>query len=55
MLREDLLVDVVKNVFIDWPPTGSKKHMFSKSPPKIDGQIGMPVIVDKLLGISIYT
>ena len=55
MLREDLLVDVVRNVFVDWLPTRDKEYHFDKNPPKLTGQIGIPVIVDKLLGISIHT
>ena len=50
VLTEDLLIDVIKNVFIDWPPMRDKEYHFDKNPPKIDGQIGIPVIVDKLLG-----
>ena len=50
VLKEDLLIDVIKNVFIDWPPTRDNVYNFDKNPPKLDGQIGIPVIVDKLLG-----
>ncbi len=55
MLREDLLVDVVRNVFVDWLPTPDKEYHFDKNPPKLTGQIGIPVIVDKLLGILVHT
>ena len=51
MLSEDLLIDVVSNVFVDLPPTRDKKYYFDKNPPKLTGQIGIPVVVDKLLGI----
>ena len=37
-------------MYIDWPPKEHKGYKWSKNPPKIDGQLGMPVIVDKLLG-----
>ena len=50
MLNEDLLIDVVRNVFVDWSPTRDMEYHFDKNPPKLTGQIGMPVIVDKLLG-----
>ena len=55
MLREDLLIDVVRNVFVDWPSKRDKEYHFDKNPPKLTGQIGIPVIVDKLLGISFHT
>ena len=32
-------------------PTEHKEYKWDKNPPKIDGQLGIPVIVDKLLGI----
>ena len=54
-IKEDLLVDVVRNVFVDLPPTRDKEYHFDKTPPKLTGQIGIPVIVDKLLGISFHT
>ena len=59
MLRRDTieeyqLVDIVRKVFIDGPPTPDKKYHFHKNPPKLTGQIGVPVIVDKLLGISFH-
>lgn len=50
VLREALLADVVRNVFVDWLPARDKEYHFDKNPPKLTGQIGMPVIVDKLLG-----
>jgi hypothetical protein len=40
---------IVKNDFIDRPPSADKQINFS-NPPKPEGQLGMPVIVDKLLG-----
>ena len=49
-MNEALLEDVVKNVFVDWPPQRKKEYHFSQNPPKIDGQFGMPIIIDKLLG-----
>ena len=33
------------------PPVEHKEYKWDKNPPKIDGQLGIPVIVDKLLGI----
>ena len=50
-LPEDTVVDVVKNVFVDLPPEPNAKYHFDKDPPKITGQIGVPVIVDRILGI----
>ena len=55
MLREDLLIDVVKNVFIDRPPKRPKEYNFANKPPIVHGQLGHPVAIDKLLGMSIYT
>ena len=40
---------MVKNVFIDWKPKVHKDYNWSR-PPKFEGQFGMPVIVDKILG-----
>ena len=50
-VNEELVQDVVKNVFIDWIPKVHKGYSWS-SPPKLEGQFGVPVIVDKILGIS---
>ena len=39
------LVDIVRKV----PPTPDNKYNFDKNPLKLTGQIGVPMIVDKLL------
>ena len=41
---------MIKRVFIDLPPPSDWKYNFDKHPPKITGQIGIPPIVDQLLG-----
>ena len=50
MLYEDILVDVVRNIFIDWSPTRDREYHFDKIPPNLNGQVGILVIVDNLLG-----
>ena len=52
-LNENLLQDVVKNVFIDWKPNVHKEYYWSR-PLKLEGQYGVPLIVDKILGNSIF-
>ena len=44
-----MVEQIVKNDFIDWPPSNQKEIIFS-NPPKLEGQFGMPVIIDKILG-----
>ena len=39
---------IISKVYLD-RPTG-KPHNFQKNPPELRGQIGVPPIVDKLLG-----
>ena len=51
--NQDVVENVLKDVFIDWPPLTHKGYRFT-NPPKIDGQFGMPVIVDNILGIVYY-
>ena len=48
-----MVVDIVKHVFVDWSPSIKKEYNFTKTP-VLEGQIGIPVIVDKLLGKMLY-
>ena len=49
----DLLEDIVRNVFIDNPPEPPEnQYNFKHSPPALDGQLGVPPIVDKILGAN---
>ena len=45
-----MVENIAKNVFIDWIPATHKEYNFTKKP-KLEGQMGMPVLVDRLLGI----
>jgi len=49
-LPQDKLIEVIRNVFVDSPPPLDSEYHFDKTPPKITGQIGIPVIIDKILG-----
>ena len=42
------LATVVKNIYLD--PPSSKPYAFRSNPPNLDGQIGVPSFVDKILG-----
>ena len=42
------LAKVVKNIYLD--PPSSKPYAFRSNPPNLDGQIGVPSIVDRILG-----
>ena len=42
------LAEVIKHNYIDHP--SQKDYNFSKTMPRLDGQIGAPKIVDELLG-----
>ena len=51
--EEDKNVDlqnIIHNVFIDLPSEYNIKYNFTKYPPKTSGQIGVPLIIDSLLG-----
>ena len=51
--EEDKNVDLqnmIRNVFIDLPSEYNIKYNFTKYPPKTSGQIGVPLIIDSLLG-----
>ena len=50
-LNEELIQNVVKSVFIDWRPKVHKEYSWSH-PPKLEGQFGVPIIVDKILGTT---
>ena len=52
-IADDLLEDIVRNVFIDNPPEPpDNKYNFKSSTPALDGQIGVPPVVDKILGVN---
>ena len=40
----------MKTIFVDFPPGPEEEYHFDKNPPKLTGQIGVPVIVDRILG-----
>ena len=42
------LAKVIQNVYLD--PPSSKPYAFRSNPPNLDGQIGVPSIVDEILG-----
>ena len=50
-IPEDLVVNIVRNVFIDSPASPPLPYNFNKPNPALEGQIGVPPIVDKILGI----
>ena len=45
---DSLIATIIQNVYLD--PPSSKPYAFRSSPPNLDGQIGVPSIVDKILG-----
>ena len=47
---DDIMLDIVRKVFIDSPTQYQKAYNFKTSSPFLDGQIGVPPIVDKILG-----
>ena len=48
----ELIADIVRDVFIDIPNEHQGTYNFEKNPPELHGQIGVPPIVDKILGIK---
>ena len=48
---QSMLTNIVKDVFLDSP--SNCKYDFNLNPPILDGQNGVPLIVDELLGKSI--
>ena len=52
--EKDELTSAIKKYFIDWPSSQNTNHNLSQNPPKVSGQIGIPVIVDKILGNISY-
>ena len=46
---EIMLARIIRNVFLDKPVPGAS-YNFDYNPPNVDGQIGVPQIVDKILG-----
>ena len=51
IISEDLSVDIVWNVFVHKPSSTQLAYNFKKALPDLNGQIGVPPIVDKILGI----
>ena len=49
-IYDELMADVVRNIFIDNPTEAD--YNFKSSSPNLDGQIGVPPIVDKILGMQ---
>ena len=47
---QSMLTNIVKDVFLDSP--SNCKYKFNHNPPILDGQNGVPLIVDELLGKS---
>ena len=46
------LSNIVKTVYLDPPST--KTYNFSNNPPPLNGQIGVPRVVDRILGKQFY-
>ena len=47
---EEMLTNMVKNAFID-EPSSKESYNFDNDPPILNGQTGVPLLVDKILGI----
>ena len=45
---DDKVSRIIQQAFLD--PPSKKKYNFRKNPPKLVGQIGVPIIVDTILG-----
>ena len=45
---DETLAHIISKVYLDRP--SGHPYFFQQNPPKLDGQIGVPPIVDKLLG-----
>ena len=48
---QSMLTNIVKDVFVN-SPSNCNKYNFNHNPPILDGQNGVPLIVDELLGKS---
>ena len=48
--NEDILTNIVRNAFIDNPKSINSGYNFDHDPPILDGQTGVPHLVDKILG-----
>ena len=48
--NEDILTNIVKNAFIDESKSIKDGYNFDHDPPILDGQTGVPHLVDKILG-----
>ena len=49
-LPDDQLADIISKVFTDHPNHPPLPYNFHSSNPSLNGQIGVPPIVDKILG-----
>ena len=47
---EILITNIVKNAYIDKPESLKQTYNFDHNPPVLDGQTGVPQLVDKILG-----
>ena len=45
---DDRLSEIIKGQFLDGPH--NDHYNFTKNPPDLDGQIGVPMIIDTILG-----
>ena len=51
---ENLITNVVKDAYIDKPLSSKETYNFDHNPPDLDGQTGVPQLVDKILGKKDY-
>ena len=51
---ENLITNIVKDVYIDKPDSLKQIYNFDHNPPVLDGQTGVPQLVDKILGNTNY-
>ena len=49
---ENLLTNIVKDAFIDESESLKQTYNFDHNPPILDGQTGVPQLVDKILGYT---
>ena len=49
-ISDDILAEIVRSKFIDNPKSPPLPYNFARSKPRLNGQIGVPRIVDKILG-----
>ena len=51
---ENLITSIVKDMYIDEPASLKQTYNFDHNPPVLDGQTGVPQLVDKILGNTNY-